>query len=298
LVELVALVTAFVLTFMLYIFIPPLVDGIERKIKADIQSRYGPPTVLQTWYDILKLMSKEVVTSANPVFLLVPLSLSLTLALFLAIVTSYIAITHIDPGLGALLLVIILSVHTLNILTYFFSSNPFSILGTFRAISIDVLNEIGLALFLILMFVIATTSLSSNTLLTLATLIPLLVAIYVSHRRLPYDLHEAEPELASGSLIEFSGPLLGIHLYGHLLERYVLTSIPVAIVLHLGGPLNNPLLAPLVLHLTTTALYLVFGVVSAVLGRSKVNLAVKTLMFLYSLAIIIWVGVYVFEHTI
>jgi len=47
---------------LLYIFLGPLVGGliagIDRKISARMQGRYGPP-ILQPFYDVLKLLSKE-----------------------------------------------------------------------------------------------------------------------------------------------------------------------------------------------------------------------------------------------
>ena len=42
----------------------PVYDGVERKVRAAIHTRIGPP-VLQTWYDIVKLFSKEAVIPAG-----------------------------------------------------------------------------------------------------------------------------------------------------------------------------------------------------------------------------------------
>lgn len=286
------------ISVLLYVFLPPLLDGVERKIKADIQSRYGPPTILQTWYDILKLMSKEVVIPINYLFFIVPISLSFTLLILLSITISQIIISSNMSLIKVIsVFVILTSTHVLNILTYLFSSNPFSVIGTFRVMTLNILNEVGLALFLILMFIVSTSS-SHNITLTLFTIIPLTIAVYISHGRLPYDLHEAEPELASGSLIEFSGPILGLYLYSHLIERYVLTSLPILFIIYISRTFLNVLIISLLFHLLTVALYIIFAVVSVILGRSKVNLAVKTLAFLYLLAIIIWIGVYIVESII
>ncbi|MEM1525760.1 MAG: NADH-quinone oxidoreductase subunit H [Ignisphaera sp.] len=291
-------IATIIASVLLYVFLPPLLDGVERKIKADIQSRYGPPTIFQTWFDILKLMSKEVVIPINYIFYIVPISLSFTLSIVLSVIMSQI-ITLSNMSLMKIISVFVFltSIHVLNMLTYLFSSNPFSIIGTFRVMTLNILNEVGLALFLILMFIVVTNS-PCSIMLSLFTITPLTIAVYISHGRLPYDLHEAEPELASGSLIEFSGPILGLYLYSHLIERYILTSLPILFIIYMFKVFQNVFVMSLVFHVFTIVLYIIFAVVSVILGRSKVNLAVKTLAFLYFLAIIIWIGVYIVERII
>ncbi|MEM2285407.1 MAG: NADH-quinone oxidoreductase subunit H [Ignisphaera sp.] len=297
-------ILAIFLSISLYIFIPPILDGIERKIKANIQTRYGPSTIFQTWYDILKLMSKELIISTEVRYLILPLSISITLTLFLAIVVSfYVASTKslLLPyySYAALFLVTMISIHALHLLLYISSANLFSIIGTFRIISIDVANEVSFATFLVLTMVSRYVNSSASLSLFILSFIPLLIAVYVSSRRLPYDLHEAEPELASGSIIELSGPILGLYIYNHLLEKYLLTSIPVALIM-LMFELNvgNQSIHLLFLHIFAAIIYMVFSIVSTILGRSRIDLAFKTLILIYSLAIIIWIGVYIFEQTL
>ncbi|MEM0371455.1 MAG: NADH-quinone oxidoreductase subunit H [Ignisphaera sp.] len=222
--ELITILTTF-LSVCLYIFIPPILDGIERKIKANIQTRYGPPTIFQTWYDILKLMSKELIMSTKVRYIILPLSISLTLTLFLAIVISLSIVSTTSLlsfyPYAALFLVIVISIHALHLLLYISSANPFSIIGTFRIISIDVANEVGFATFLVLTMVSRYVNSSASLSLFILSFIPLLIAVYVSSRRLPYDLHEAEPELASGSIIELSGPILGLYISIFLKNIYL-----------------------------------------------------------------------------
>lgn len=296
--ELLTLLISITASILLYILLPPLLDGIERKIRADIQSRIGPSSVLQTWYDILKLLSKEVITFAEPKYLVISISLSLSLTILLAAILSYVtALTLIDAPHIALILVIATSIHTLGLLAYLFSSNPFSFIGVFRAVTIDIVNEVGLAISLVLTYISGLKRVTLNNIpLSLIALASLIVAVYVSSRRLPYDLPEAEPELASGTIIEFSGPILGIYVYNHLLERYMLTSIPIMLALWTVRVQLNNVIMLLLLHVFTSTLYIVFAIVGVVLGRSRVNIAVKTLTFLYSLTIVIWLGAYILEQ--
>ncbi|MCC6016846.1 MAG: NADH-quinone oxidoreductase subunit H [Desulfurococcaceae archaeon] len=286
------------ISILLYIFLPPLLDGVERKVKADIQSRIGPPTILQTWYDILKLISKEVVLSMNPRYVVLTLSLSLTMLISLAVTISYsISLLNLDMYIVITVLILLLAIHSLYLTLYIFSSNPFSIVGTFRIATIDILNEAGLVAFAILTAVSISISRASprDYLLIAIALTALAIAVYVSQRRLPYDLHEAEPELASGAIIEFSGAVLGFYIYSHLLERYILASIPMIFVAYLMSSTLylNPVIAMLLIHILASSIYLLYAVISALIGRSRVNLAVKTINFIYFLAIAIWLGVYI-----
>jgi formate hydrogenlyase subunit 4 len=196
-----------------------------------------------------------------------------------------------------MILTLLLAVHSLYLILYIFSSNPFSIVGTFRIATIDILNEAGLVAFAILTAVsisISRASPKDYLLLTIA-LTALAIAVYVSQRRLPYDLHEAEPELASGAIIEFSGAVLGFYTYSHLLERYILASIPMIFIAYVMSNMLrlNPVTATLMVHVLASLIYMLYAVISALIGRSRVNLAVKTINLIYFLAIAIWLGVYI-----
>lgn len=302
---------AIAVSWIMYVTLPPLLDGVERKIKADVQSRIGPPSVLQTFYDILKLLSKETVFYAKPVFPALSLSLITTMVFTLSLIITKLTLLHPSTtgggvnGLNGLYvsyllsiaLVLLMSIHAVKAILYTVSLNPFSILGAFRKLSIDILNEAVFVAFAIAMYMAVIGVAPRNIVYTVTTLIPILVSTYVYSRRLPYDLHEAEPELASGSIIELSGPLLGLYIYSSLVERYVLTSIPLALLMLLIGVSTNPFLRVLLLHLSTTLIYVFYGVLSFTIGRSRVDLAFKTLALIYSILISIWICIYAFIRT-
>ncbi len=58
-----SIVHAFV-NVVLFLLLAPLFDGVMRKITARVQSRQGPP-VIQPYYDLLKLLGKERMSSAG-----------------------------------------------------------------------------------------------------------------------------------------------------------------------------------------------------------------------------------------
>ncbi|MCS7110804.1 MAG: NADH-quinone oxidoreductase subunit H [Ignisphaera sp.] len=284
-------VAAVIISLFLYILLPPLLDGIERKIRAKIQARYGPPTVLQTWYDILKLASKELkipFTLKYGAFLLI-------LAFSLTIVTLYL-LTYIlvsfDIYILTLVIVLIISAHSLLVFMSTLSSNPFSIIGIFRGLAIDVVNEMGFIVSIPLYYLSVKTfdsSIKSFLLLSLSLLLALMVS-YVGSKRLPYDLHEAEPELASGSIIEFSGPMLALYIYLHLIDRYAMVALPIAIGVSTGLSLL-PYISLILTHIIAIFVYILFGAIAVLLGRSRIDIAVKTLMLIYSIIITVWIAV-------
>lgn len=268
------------LSTTIYALAPPLMDGVERKIRAKIQSRMGPPTVLQTWYDIFKLLLKEAVlpTEASPTPYIVALLLALVITAVYMV--SYLVTCSIyNPIHIAILLVLLVSIHNLSVVLYTLYSNPFSIIGTSRILLLDVLNEVAFIAFFALSVTVISIRVKSLFIpLLIVLILALTVLSYVLSRRLPYDLHEAEPELASGSLIEFSGPILAIYLYSSIVKRYLYTSLPIAIVLLLT---SSGILDVVVLHAATTAVYLVHGIVNTMLARSRIDIAIKTLTYVY-----------------
>ncbi|MCD6341188.1 MAG: NADH-quinone oxidoreductase subunit H, partial [Desulfurococcales archaeon] len=117
-------------------------------------------------------------------------------------------------------------------------------------------------------------------------LVLLLTSAYVASGRIPFDIGEAEPELASGILIELSGPALGTALYSILMKRFVCASLSaLALVLPLVR-LLNPLASFAVFTALTTVMWIIHGIIAVLLGRSRVDIAAKALVLTYSILII------------
>lgn len=266
---------------------PVFFDGIERKLKAYLQSRIGPP-ITQTLYDLLKLINKEVKPiHTTPFIVLYLLSfISSTLASILMVEIYVYTGESLYITLGLSLLAISLTSLTIAPLLV---PNPFSYAGGMREVVLALINESA--------FIVSVTmyiSLINNLLQTEALSIPLVLSVitititmfvsgYALTGRAPFDIAEAEPELASGILVEFSGKLLAAYLYCNLLKRFLITLIT-------AGVITAPLIKHSVFSLATTfvltvVLWIVFAVISVILGRSRVDLAPKTLAKTYILFI-------------
>ena len=271
--------------------LPPLLDGIERKIRARIHSRIGPPTIMQTWYDILKLFSKEIKIPRGAEATLVTIAISFVMVVCLAIVTSFtISLALLTPYVVALLLIFKTSLHTLIMIAASTTSNPFALIGSTRLATLVAINELGiLASVCLTMYALHQLSYDTTSPILLAiSVVMLIVAIYVASGRLPYDIYEAEPELAAGALIEFSGPLLGAYIYVHLAERFLLNCFASYLILYTLLSQTGILLGIAVISMAVL-LWIVFTVISTVLGRTRVDLCLKFLSLFYTSLISVWV---------
>lgn len=278
------------------LFLPTLMDGVERKIKARIQSRIGPP-ILQSWFDIFKLMSKEFyipVNSLHTVTLLL-MYLALQPLVLIYLITSIIhPLTDYDLAITISIYIII---QALFISIPFTIPNPFSIIGASREIMLVIVNELFLIISISLYILYSgltsftQTRIVSFTLHTILILLVLFINSYVSSGRLPFDIAEAEPELASGLMIELSGPLLGLLILCLHLKRFFVKLLPVILLTKLF--IENNIILLMVSIVVTIIVWILYSVLSAILARSRVDLAPITLLKIYILLVILSVISYV-----
>lgn len=273
---------------LLSLALAPVYDGIERKIRAAIHTRIGPP-ILQTWYDILKLFSKEVVVPVGGGWYTLVTVLEL-----IALAASSFILVHISslglsstPLLEAVTFVILAGVvTTLAVVRAVSQNNVFSVVGAFREFSLMLSAEP----FLVLSFLVLSSGAGSLTSKSVATVV-LIVSSYVASGRVPYDIAEAEPELASGVNIELAGPLLGVATLSTVLKKFVSATLTALVLSSLAGLSGLASLAAVVL--LTPIAWVSHTVVSTVLGRSRVDLAVRFLygsLFFLSLTLVISFG--------
>jgi formate hydrogenlyase subunit 4 len=264
---------------ILALALPLLLDGVERKIRAAIHSRIGPP-VTQTILDFLKLSSKETrVTRTALVFAYLGLTSLITVAAGLFAEAMYLA-TLGEKYLLYTIVFYIISQSTFT-LSFLIIPNPYSIIGGFREVYVSLVNEpfmlLGLLLYIRFLNVINHSPLGFLGLAGSTAIV--LVASYVSTRRVPFDLAEAEPELASGVLIELTGRVLLLALYMLLALRAFSQLIPLVLLAPwLGGGWASALIAYTAWLPLTWAVY---ATVSNIMGRSRVDLAVKRLAEIY-----------------
>ena len=221
-----------------------LLSWFDRKITAWVQFRKGPP-LLQPFYDFIKLMVKETIIprdAARVTFLLAPL-VAVTGAVIGGLMIMLPAF-GISSGFRADIIVIfyILAIPSFAyILGAFASGNPLASVGASREMKLVISYELTFLL------IIAAIILKSGNTINIAGImaaqqakgpfiasisgvllfIALMMCIQAKLGFVPFDAAEAETELASGFLIEYSGPALAMI----KVSKYILLLIlPVFVV--------------------------------------------------------------------
>ncbi len=279
-----------------FVLLPPLLDGVERKIKAMIHSRIGPP-ILQTWYDLLKLFEKDIIAPYNSLHLLVLVILLFVLEMLFIVffvvflfVKSIMYDVYVIIGLFTIIQVLLIAIPLVT-------TNPFAIIGASREVMLTIVNEVAFIILLgLYCFFTGTTSFSSLgktgvSLPVIIVVIALFVSSYVGSGRIPFDIAEAEPELASGVMIELSGPVLAIYLYSVYLRRFIVKLLPAVFLTPLIAGFSKPVLFILYI-VAVSVLWVAYSVLAATLARSRVDLAPVTLLKIYLVLIAVAVLAY------
>jgi formate hydrogenlyase subunit 4 len=232
-----------VVNLALAILIAPLLDGLRRKITARLQNRVGPP-VMQSWYDVLKLFSKEVIfpESGGILFVMVPvLTLVLSLAMFATMSTVTAQSPILDGGIVFIELVV-LSAFTFA-LAGSASGNPYGVVGGSREVILATVVEPSMIASLVSLVMLRGSTTLDYSASGYVALIPLLfsglayfLCLLAESGRTPFDVAEAESEITGGPLIEFSGPSLGTLKLGQYLRNLALCSIPAFYISALVSP--------------------------------------------------------------
>lgn len=265
--------------------LPVLLDGVERKLKAVVQSRIGP-SIMQTFYDILKLSSKEYKPIHTEQYVVYGLTSYLVFAIAsIAFATLYSATQIVIYLVYATTLFAVSA--SLYISVPLLVPNPFSQIGAWREIMVSILNE---AVFLASIgFYIALSSSSAYGLADIMrlalTVALILLSGYVATGRAPFDIAEAEPELASGVFVEFSGPLLAVNIYANLIKKFNVKVLIASILATLIKELTNISTLPLTYILIAT-LWILFTLIAALMGRTRVDVGPLVLAKIYGIFIL------------
>jgi len=225
---------------------------IERKQLSAMQRRVGPNTVgwygvLQPFADALKLILKETVvpSQANKVlFYLAPVSTLVFSLLGWGIIPFGQGLAIIDFSMGILYTVALSSLGVYGILFSGWSSNSkYSLLGSLRSSAAMISYELILsaAIFIIILL---TGTLNFTMIIesqqSIWFIIPLLpififyfIAVLAETSRTPFDLQEAESELVSGFMTEYSAVPFVFFFLGEYSSIVLFSCI--SSILFLGG---------------------------------------------------------------
>lgn len=243
------LLTYFIGSFLFLSIAGMLAMWVDRKVTARLQFRVGPPWY-QNFADFIKLTGKETLIPAKAsvfVFAFAPV-----VSVLAAAVAGTVIMHVMGQGVGfagdIILLVYLLTVPSLAvILGGSASGNVLASVGISREIKLLLGYELPFVCALIIPAVQsgATTSLfeivrhqqaNGVTIGSFSGVIGFIIALFALQGKLgfvPFDLAEAETELASGAVVEYSGILLG---FFKLSKAILLVTGPLFLVmLYFGG---------------------------------------------------------------
>ena len=212
-------ILSIVLTLFVIPFVGALVMGIDRKITARIQGRYGPP-ILQPIYDVIKLLKKESVL----------LNTIQILYAYLHLAFMILTVLFILLGQDLLMILFVLAFSTISlILGGMCVYSPYSRIGSQREIIQLISYEPILVLMVIGVYLVNGSFMVRDLTATgkpLLFSLPLIflsffLAMTIKLQKSPFDFatsHHAHQEIVKGITIEYSGKYLALIEITHFYE--------------------------------------------------------------------------------
>lgn len=236
--------------FLFTVAVGLVASWVVRKVSALVQWRVGPP-LLQPLYDVVKLLGKETLVPQDAqqvVFKAAPL-VALAATLLLSTMLWRTAFSQ-SAFVGDIIVAIYLMV--LPSLALIFgssaSASPHAAVGTAREMKLVMSYELPFVLAFIVVIIKTAALVGPGRQLDLAAIaqhapalsisgmLAFLVSLLCVQAKLgfvPFDIAEAETELGSGVLMEYSGALLAIW---KLTQAMLLVALPMFLVMvFLGG---------------------------------------------------------------
>ena len=245
-------IVIFICVVVLSTIFSMLYRGIDRKLVARMQGRVGPP-IIQPFRDVQKLLMKENIVPDGAV------SWLFTAAPFVCLIASVLLLLYIPlfgqkallGGFGDAILVIYLLIlpPLAYVLGGFASSSPYATVGAQREMVIMMSYELPLAVAVVTLawrigqaamgnpFMFSTIAQYPiwnsvgplGVIGSLVLLFTLLVVTPGEAAKVPFDIAEAETEIAGGLLVEYSGRNLCLFYLADIVKAFAMASLVVAL---------------------------------------------------------------------
>lgn len=224
---------------------------LERKLAARFQDRLGPNRagpygLLQTFADMVKLITKEDITPEKAdkvVFNIAPVLSVASVLLIWAVVPFAASWIGADLNVGVLYVAAVGSFGILSVLMAGWSSNnKYALLGAFRAVAQLISYEVPILVVLLVPVLLAHTMGMMGVVeqqdiwfLAVAPLaaIIFLISSIAEIGRSPFDLLEAESEIVAGYHTEYAGMKFGMFFAAEFLHAFTIGVL--FAILFMGG---------------------------------------------------------------
>lgn len=258
-------------------------EYLDRKIYARLQNRIGPP-----WYqplaDFLKLLGKETIIPADANRMMFQV---LPIASLAAVATAFVYVPVFGKSAVAyfegdvVVVLYLLTVPTMSLfLAGWYSRGIYSTIGSVRTLTQMFAYEVPLFMALLAPGLIAKTwsvsgmaeFYSRHPLYILINVPAFAVALIAGQGKLeraPFDSPEAETEIVSGALVEYSGKLLALFRMSVDCELVLIASLISAIFLPFMT--GNVILDFALYLIKTCAILVFFTIMRSVMARLRVD---------------------------
>jgi len=229
-----------------------LFRGVDRKLVAHMQGRIGPP-IIQPFRDLRKLLIKETIVPDGAVswlFNAAPIVCLVVTIVLLLYIPLFGQNALLDGYGDSILILYLLVVPSLAFVAGgFASSSPYATVGAQREMVIMMSYEFTLALVIVAIAwrIVPMTDADPFMLSTVAAypvwslvgplgvvgalvlLFGLLAVTPGEVSKVPFDIAEAETEIAGGILVEYSGRNLALFYLSDAMKAFVMVSLIVAL---------------------------------------------------------------------
>ena len=299
--------------------------GIDRRLVARMQARVGPPLV-QPFRDVGKLMMKESIIPNGALrwlFQFSPVMCVMGSAALLLYIPLFGQAALFEGSGDAILLLYLLTIPSLALVAGgFASSSPYATVGAQREVVVMIGYEFPLSVTVVgiawrILQVTDGNAFAFSSIAqypiwdlvgplgfvgTLLLLVSLISVTPGELGRIPFDLAEAETELAGGLLVEYSGRNLALFYLGNAIRGFAVLSLAVALFFPYGIAAGIGVTSTLTAGIIDAAFFLVkvllfmfvaVVVVRSAMARFKINQAsvfyimIMTLVSLVGL-LLIW----------
>jgi len=276
-------VVSALLQVLVLLVLPPLLIGVINKVKALVAGRVGPP-LLQSYYDLAKLLRKDTVTSLTTTWVFVAGPAVTLIAILLAGL-----LVPIGPGPAVVNFSgdFVLFAYLLGLARFFTTSaaldtgSAFEGMGAAREVTYASLSEVALFFGLLTLGALSHGGSLSHMLGELAaargpaTAPILLVAagfaivLLAENARIPVDDPNTHLELTmihEVMVLDHSGPPLTAILYGASLKLFLMSALLVRLVV---PTVADPLLGWLVFVALVFLVAILIGALESVMARQR-----------------------------
>lgn len=228
-----------------------MIIWMERKVSARMQRRLGPTErgpfgLLQTCYDMIKLLGKELITpnkASKKLYLAAPIIIFAPILAICSLIPVSESWVFQDYDIALVLLLAFMAMGIIGIFAAGWgSNNKYSLLGAVRSISQNIAYEVPLLL-AVLAVILMARSLSLYDIvmgqnipyifLQPVAAIIFFIAATAETNRAPFDIPEAESELIGGFHTEYSGMRFGMFFFAEYSSMVIICAL--ATILFLGG---------------------------------------------------------------